>query len=431
MIEAEKLIHQAESLIKPVKQYEGLYLPNYKRNITQVLPTIMKALGRDLREDTLYNDGYLKPYLKEVFSEDTMNVVFLVIDSLGFNDFLENSKLLKEKMLFFPISSVFPSITSSAITSIHTGSYPEEHGILGYKILIDELGVLVNTLNFATEGKGVKGSLIKAGIDFKKFIWKKSLHLAEHDQEDFLDVSLYNTSIAKSGLSTIINSEENIIPFENMVDGFSLIAKALNRKHSHKLIHMYLDIIDIIYHKYGPRSYQSKFSFELIEGFLQFLIKLLNNEDIKNTVLVIVSDHGQHHTTPEKVIKFDKGEVEKFSRVLRIKPGKSGRTLHFYSLADKVEEAYEMITEKIGGRGYTFTFNEISKIIEFKTKDLNKVKMRLGDIITILKNDYTASYKIEEKQIHKTDTALLGQHGGLSFEELNSFCGIIRLADIK
>jgi hypothetical protein len=425
----EELIKQSHSLIKPIPGFSKLYKPNYNRNIVKCLPTAYSCLNRNFKsENTLFGDNKLRPFLKEILNDEIENIIFIILDSLGFNEFLKFSEILKEKAFYFPISSVFPTITSSAITSIHTGSYPEQHGILGYKILFDELGLIINTLRFSTEKAPYSDSLSKIGIDMKKLIWRDSLHL-KSESDKILDVSLYQNSIARSGLSTIINQSENTIPYANIIDGFSIISKILKQSKM-KLIHIYTELFDLLFHKYGINSYQSKFGFEYFEGVLKFLKKIVNPKIANKTVLMMVSDHGQQAVNPNNIIKFTKSEVKEFSKILRSPPGKSGRTLHFYSIEDKIQDVYELISSKITDEGYVFTFDQISNIIKFKNKDISNVRRRLGDVLVLLTDNNNATYKIESENDDLIESYLLGQHGSLSFEEVNSFCGLIKLKDI-
>ncbi|MHA1754945.1 MAG: alkaline phosphatase family protein [Candidatus Odinarchaeia archaeon] len=431
-IEKEKLLNNAKELIKPIKGYSSLYKPNYSRNITQCLPTVYHIFGENIDEKrTFLKDSTIRKEIISISDFDVENIIFMVIDSLGFTQFLDYTNILS-KSLVFPVSSVFPSITSSAIMSIHTGSFPEEHGILGYKILFDELGVLVNTLKLSTDKAQYRDSLTKVGVDFSKFIWEKSMHFNEYNK--IMDVSLYAHNIAYTGLSTLINKIENTIAYGNLIDGISIISKLIKmKKFNKKLIHFYIDEIDYLSHLYGPKSKHVEFSIKLLEEKLLFLKKSISNEEAKKTLLFIVSDHGQHEVNPEKIVRFSEDEINQLSNLLRSKPGKSGRTLHFYTEDSKIEEVKQLLEIKFENKGCVFTFNELYETLEIEHINFREnVRNRIGDIIVILTNENTASYKKdnEEEGEELIENELLGQHGGISFEELCSLTALIKLSEL-
>jgi hypothetical protein len=70
---------------------------------------------------------------------DARQVVVLVIDGLGWEQLAARRQLAPTlaSLRGGPITTVAPSTTSTALTSIATGTPPAEHGVLGYRVLID------------------------------------------------------------------------------------------------------------------------------------------------------------------------------------------------------------------------------------------------------------------------------------------------------
>ena len=110
--------------------YEGLSLVNLPATVTQILgaPDFgSPPLDKDL---TSALDG---PYEK---------VVVLLVDALGyalFNRILESGqdsiwKRHRNQAIYSPITSVCPSTTASALTTLWTGVGPAQHGIIGYEM---------------------------------------------------------------------------------------------------------------------------------------------------------------------------------------------------------------------------------------------------------------------------------------------------------
>ena len=80
-------------------------------------------------------------------------VLLLVLDGLGWQQLERNRALmpLVASMQGGPITSVFPSTTATALTSITTGLSPGEHGVVGYRI--DVHGDVLNVLRWSTAAR--------------------------------------------------------------------------------------------------------------------------------------------------------------------------------------------------------------------------------------------------------------------------------------
>jgi hypothetical protein len=77
-------------------------------------------------------------------------VVLLVLDGLGWNQLRARSRIapVLHAMVGGAITTVAPSTTAAALTSISTGLEPGEHGIVGYRFPVR--GEILNTLRWST-----------------------------------------------------------------------------------------------------------------------------------------------------------------------------------------------------------------------------------------------------------------------------------------
>ena len=66
-------------------------------------------------------------------------VVLLVLDGLGWNAIQDHASVLSRvaQLEGGAITTVAPSTTATALTSISTGLPPAMHGIVGYRMLVD------------------------------------------------------------------------------------------------------------------------------------------------------------------------------------------------------------------------------------------------------------------------------------------------------
>jgi len=122
-------------------------LPNYKnQSIVNLMASLAKILGGHSQYEPL--EG-----LNLADSIDK-NILLIVLDGLGYeflqkygkNSFLHQN--LKGKM-----TSVFPSTTASAITSFATGLAPQQHGLTGWFVYLEEIKKITAVLPLIVRGE--------------------------------------------------------------------------------------------------------------------------------------------------------------------------------------------------------------------------------------------------------------------------------------
>ena len=166
-------------------------------------------------------DGYPGPF---------RHVVFLLVDGLGLNklgQFLQAGKeneryalwnRLLGQGLLAPLTSIVPSTTTAALTTLWTGRTPAEHGVVGYEMWLKEYQMNANMILHAPASfQGDVGSLRRAGFDPETFLPVPTLgpHLAAHGVTTY---AFQHMSIARSGLSTMLFPGVNVIPFRTLSD---------------------------------------------------------------------------------------------------------------------------------------------------------------------------------------------------------------------
>ena len=84
--------------------------------------------------------------------DDADQIVLLVLDGLGWDQLRERTTIAPTlaAMAGGPITTVAPTTTATALTSIATGLTPGEHGVVGYRVVLG--GEVVNMLRWAHGG---------------------------------------------------------------------------------------------------------------------------------------------------------------------------------------------------------------------------------------------------------------------------------------
>jgi predicted AlkP superfamily pyrophosphatase or phosphodiesterase len=91
-------------------------------------------------------------------------VVLLVLDGLGWEQLTDRPELAPtlHAMTGGPITTVAPSTTSTALTSIATGTAPGVHGVVGYRMAIDQ--EILNVLRWSTPAGDARKHILPESI---------------------------------------------------------------------------------------------------------------------------------------------------------------------------------------------------------------------------------------------------------------------------
>lgn len=406
--------------MRELKKGCGLYRPNYKQNIFSVIPTAMILLGVEHDRPTLLSNRMVKGCLEEAYCFDVNKVVCIVADSVGVRQLPFFEKLdgawrsLGEPVL----SSVFPTVTSSAIVSIHSGLPPERHGIVGHKVWFQQLGTIVDTLKMASIKAPSMDRLVKSGVDVRVLLLENCLYRTL-DGTDMVHVEIMPSSIARTGLSHVLGVEDVTVEFENLVDAFSTLRSVLDKYAERKaLINVYFDLTDAISHKYGPLSEEYRLTAHHVEEVFLHFLKHLDNDG--KVAFMFFSDHGQEEVFEEKTIKVTEDEAKAVLQCLRSPPGRSGRVIHFYVKDGKEDDVKRWVEEKVGKNGLLMSFDDVCKSFSLKPKGRlrEEVKSRMGDLVLVMNAGAELKFQRKEEKEKLIEEKWRGSHGSMVLNEL-------------
>ncbi|MBT3754962.1 MAG: phosphodiesterase, partial [Candidatus Cloacimonetes bacterium] len=119
----------------------NIVYPDYKNSIVNLVSSILEIY--DIKTD--------HPPLKQLDTKvlkKKKNLVLFVLDGFGINllnKFASSTKFMSKNYIS-PITSVFPSTTSAAITSLISGKTPWEHGAVGWTLYFKEFAKNIDYL---------------------------------------------------------------------------------------------------------------------------------------------------------------------------------------------------------------------------------------------------------------------------------------------
>ena len=360
------------------------------------------------------------PQITESLADEYQNVILVLMDALSmerFIKFIDTGLLpvwreLAQKGVLAPITSIVPSTTAAALTSLWTGSSAVEHGIVGYEMWLKEYGMVINSiLHSPMSFGGEAGSLTKAGFDPETFIRPVLLgsHLSNHGIQVY---AFQHHSISGSGLSRMLHKDVNLQPFRTQSDLWVNARRIMeDNLDQRKYIWIYWGEVDYLSHNYGPDDERVVSELRHFSGtFEDLFLNQLSSSARKDTLLVLLADHGQVKSQPDA--HYDLSNHPNLVRRLHIMPTGENRLASLYLRPGQSEAVWEYIERAWPGQ---FAFLDPSFAVEsglFGPGEPHpRIFDRLGDLIVISRGDSYLWWS--PKADH-----LLGRHGGLSPDEM-------------
>lgn len=200
-------------------------------------------------------------------------VVMLVLDGLGWEPLRAHIDHLPtlRAMEGGPITSVVPSTTPTALTSISTGLPPAEHGILAYRMFLGN-GVL-NVIRWAMPGAAPDPMHMQPREAFAG----QALPVVTRAQ--FKDTK-FTEILYRGGV------QHGYFSMSGLVEHCRALAQAGER-----FIYAYYDGPDLVAHMHGMRD--AFFAAEL--GFCDRLVTDLTEALPDDVAVVVTADHGHVH----------------------------------------------------------------------------------------------------------------------------------------
>jgi hypothetical protein len=422
----------ADSIRKQGGDGDFVY-PRYEENCISNIPgAILDWFG-------VKNERKLPLEIGKGVDGEASKVVLFVLDGFGYNQFLryyrENKFLanLAEKGEVLPLTSVFPSQTTNALTTLNTGLTPQEHGLFECFIYLKEIGMIVNTLRFEPLGSRRRNELLERGFNPSILFKGKTIQatLGEAGVKTFVHVYI---SDAYSACSKILFDGSTIVPSLKSSDLIVNLRKNLEKIEGPAYFFVHLGNLDRIAHEYGPNSYEYSTELSVISYLLnKELVQKIDRKTAGETLILATADHGgvdivPKDTTylnwfPEVVENLQQGNCGK-----RILPTGSPRDVFLHVKEDKLTETQKLLTQKIGSKAQVVETKEAIKNGLFGLGEVgNEFFDRVGNLLVLPYGNETVWFE----HFKGRKFSLHGHHGGLNEDEMMVPLVVTQLNNLK
>ena len=343
-------------------------------------------------------------------------VVVVLMDAVGLQ-FLEQwldgpLKPLVSRGMLGALTSVVPSTTSAALTSLWTGRSPAEHGVLGYEVFLKEYGLVANMITHAPASyEGEVGSLQHAGFDPESFLPVPTIgpHLAAAGIESH---AFLHAKIAGSGLSKMHYPKVKSHAFEGLSDLWTSMRHLLEAdSNSRRYVWAYFGDVDYLAHQYGPNDDRVSARFEqFIRSLKAEFVEALDSDAAKDTVLILMADHGQ--VTTRRDPHFELRNHPDLARRLHMLPSGENRLAYLYPKPGQMDAVEEYITRTWPRMFRVMPSNHALEAGLFGPgQPAKSARSRVGDRLAIGQRDGYLWWAAKENP-------LLGRHGSVTPAEM-------------
>lgn len=364
------------------------------------------------------------PPLDEVYLRslpDTVRrVIFILMDALALHRlqrWLQDStapvwQQLLPQGLLAPLTSITPSTTSAALTSLWTGRAAVEHGITGYEMWLKEYGIVANTILHAPMSfRNDVGSLERAGFKPTEFMRLPTLgpHLKAHGIQPF---ALQHRSILDSGLSRILFNTVETRAFHSPADLWVNLRQVLDQTRNERaFVWIYWSEVDHFGHLYGPDDERTAAEFAVFsQAMRRYFLDRLNPSWRGDTLLVLAADHGQISTPPNR--NFELVHHPDFTGRLHLLPTGENRLAFLYVKPGQKKAIQAYLAETWP---QSFQMLESAEAVEKGLfgpgRPHPRLADRVGDLMLVARQDAFLWWADKED-------LLRGRHGGLHPQEM-------------
>ena len=362
----------------------------------------------------------LRPELIQADSTKIRRVILVLVDALALHRlqrWMSDGTApvwshLADQGRLAALTSAVPSTTSTVLTSLWTGKSPAEHGIVGYELWLKEYGVVSNMiLHTPISYENDAGSLVKAGFKPDQFLDFPTLgtHLVSYGVTSY---ALQHRSITRSGLSQMFFKDVKVHGYITPAELWVNLRHLLEANpHQRQYFWIYTGQLDHFSHYYHPDDERTSTEFaDFSRAFEQYFLESLSPATRKGTLILLAADHGMLAT--QKSAHYDLRNHPELSRLLHILPTGEHRFMYLFikpGQTDAVRSYFDLTWS--GQFAFLDPSEAVARGLFGPGTPHPRLADRLGDLIVAARDEAYLWWADKEN-------LLIGQHGGLSSEEM-------------
>lgn len=352
---------------------------------------------------------------------DVQRVVLLIIDGFGWN-LLHKERptlkpLLEKSIVFEKVTSIFPSTTVSALSTLWTGAAPAQHSMLGFKLFFEEFGTIGQMLAFTPSFGRYPDALVEAGLEPETFLqWPG---FAEQLAASGIPTHAFKArQFVDSALSRMHNrgvtKDHGVLTVSDM---FVRMRRLLEAKQGEPLyMSAYLPTVDLLSHGFGwnDECVAAELRANITQLQLDFLGGL-SSQARQGTVLLVTADHGQIVTPPGDQIYIE--DFPELQQMLFMKPAGEPRVAYLYTKHGRQTDTISYINQHLGHAMIAWSAADVLEAGLWGPEPYaSTISGRIGDVVVVMRDGYSLFGTRATE--HENLSWMMGRHGGLTEAEM-------------
>lgn len=407
----------ARRLIEVPGPAPGFVQPDYLgRGIANLGPALLHTFGvSDPRPG--FDCQVLPPRLVEGVNA----VVCIVVDALGYQQVLDEiarqpdlnlgALIADPRASFAPLTSVFPSTTVNALTTMNTAALPGEHGVLGYTMHLRELGAVTEMIRFGPYAG--PWAFNEAGVDPVAFLNTPTLFAQLRERAGVTSYMVNYSGYRESALSRMHATGAEYVPYLTLSDMLANIRRLLAAPvQGPLLISAYYGALDGIAHVYGTGTPQHAAEVASLDYLLRR--ELLSRVRRPGTLLLLLADHGHVNRSPERTIELVQ-ETELMDQLV-VAPTGEARARYLHVRHGRKDAVAAYVARRWSDIATLLDSDDAVARGLFGPAPLAPhARARIGDFVLLARENWYFHHYLMEPQ---RDVKIVGCHGGLTPEEM-------------
>jgi hypothetical protein len=314
--------------------------------------------------------------------------------------------------ILVPLTSVFPSTTMAAMSSIWTGRTPADHGFLGRRLFLSRYGFVADMIRLMPALHGLPGSLLDWGWVPEEFIPVPHLAQLLSAAGGRTVAHLYGPH-AGGGLSRLfLRGVERIEGYLNYSDMWINLRHTVEqRDNTPLLVNLYWAGTDDLAHKYGPQDERLGAAVrQIANAFARGFLAPLSPTAREGTLLIVTAYHGQVETPPEQAVRLV--NHPQLHKMLLWPPCAEPRASYLYVRPGTKDQVRDTIDTQLADRFLVLDMDDVVSAGLFGPGEMPALsRRRLGDLLLLARG---AGRLIPEGASAQDR----GEHGGLLPQEM-------------
>lgn len=306
-------------------------------------------------------------------------------------------------------TTIFPSTTAAAITTLQTARTPQEHGNIAYFLWLEEFAMVAQMLRWGPAAQRRGSFFDDRSIDPRAYAKVPSVHKAirEHGGRSYI----VEPELFRNEAMTRMHAREAtyvgyLLPstmgvrVRELIDGRA-------EDDSPVYIYAYWSGVDTAAHWYGPRGPEHAAEAALLDRDLE---RALGDRAAGDVLVILTADHGHASVDPARLVDL---EADAELRSLLRNPI-AGEPRVVFLHTDRAAEVKAYLEHAYPGVFFLMDRDEAIGAGLFGRGDPTLARRRIGEVLAMMGDDRGASVVRVDGQVvmHR------GSHGGMTPDEM-------------